>query len=113
MRLDSLANTSSYDLVDVFEQLGDRARVDILAHFAREGRAVVAGLAALGCPVPLKLYMDIDDTMFARHIDDSFPVWQVSRTHPSVPGVQTRVRSYVCVRVRTRGCTCACECACW
>lgn len=80
VELDTLTNHKDYDLVDVFTALSAGAQASLLHHINAQARVVCADLATRGQPIPVKVYCDIDDTLYAKYLDGSFPV----RERPSI-----------------------------
>ena len=65
---------TTFDFCDLYSYLSDKTQADVVAHVASEGRRVVQELTTAGLPLPVKLFLDIDDTLFVTQQDDSFPV---------------------------------------
>ena len=72
--LDAIHGDTTFDFCDLYSYLSDKTQADVVAHVASEGRRVVQELTTAGLPLPVKLFLDIDDTLFVTQQDDSFPV---------------------------------------
>jgi hypothetical protein len=61
-------------MVDIVAALSEHNRGIVVRHINEQARNVVATLRRTGVPLPVKLFLDIDDTVMSSRHDESFPV---------------------------------------